>query len=71
MVKIPEKKRGRGRPPAGEALLAEALTVRFPGPMMREIEAIRASRLDAPEKGAVIRELVAEAIEARRKRKQD
>jgi hypothetical protein len=32
------------------------------------IEEIRASRMDAPDKGAVIRELVAEALMARMKK---
>jgi hypothetical protein len=36
--------------------------------MMAVIEAIQSERLDAPNKGVVIRELVAEALEARRMR---
>lgn len=49
--------------------MMEPITVRFPAPMMREIEAIQAGRMDAPEKGQVVRELIAEALQARSKRK--
>lgn len=45
------------------------VTVRFPAPMMREIEAIQASRMDAPDKGQVIRELVARGLEADKKQR--
>ena len=45
------------------------LPVRFPKSMMEAIEAIRADRMDAPEKAQVIRELVAEALQARAKQK--
>lgn len=41
------------------------ITVRFPSAMMREIEAIQAKRLDAPDKGQIIRELVAAGLEKR------
>lgn len=43
-----------------------ALTVRFPEPMNAEIEAIMASRpMEQPEKGQIVRELIAEALAAR------
>lgn len=42
------------------------VTVRFPAAMMLEIELIQAGRMDEPEKGQVIRELVAQALEARK-----
>lgn len=45
------------------------ITIRFPTQMMQQIEEIMAARLDGPEKGAIVRELVAEALEARAKRK--
>lgn len=45
------------------------IPVRFPEPMRAELERIQASRLDQPDLSAVVRELVAEAIEARNKRK--
>lgn len=54
-----------GRPPKqGEAFLSP-ITVRFPRPMMEAIEAIMVDRMDQPDKGQVIRELVAEALAAR------
>ena len=43
------------------------IAVRFPAPMREELEKIRASRMDAPEISALVRELVAEAIAARSK----
>lgn len=63
------KPRGRGRPPkTGNKAMMVALTVRFPEPMNAEIEAIMASRpMEQPEKGQVVRELIAEALEARAK----
>jgi hypothetical protein len=45
------------------------IPVRFPEAMIEAIEAIRAERMDAPDKGAVIRELVAEALLARAAKK--
>jgi hypothetical protein len=43
-----------------------ALSIRLAEPMMREIEAIAASRpLERPEKAQIIRELIAEALLAR------
>jgi hypothetical protein len=65
----PQPKKPRGRPKKGERAMMEALTIRFPSPIMREVEAIQAERRDQPEKGAVIRELVVEALDARAKRK--
>jgi hypothetical protein len=47
----------------------QPLSIRFPKPMMEALEAIAARRLDQPDKAAVIRELVAEALEARAKRR--
>lgn len=46
--------------------MLEPVTIRFPAPMMAEIEAIMASRLDGPDKSATVRELVAEAIAHRK-----
>lgn len=56
----------RGRPPKGEELLMKAITVRFPAAMMRQIQAIAETRADRPEKGQVIRELCALALEKRK-----
>lgn len=63
------KTRGPGRPPkTGDKAMMISLTVRFPEPMNAEIEAIQASRpMEQPDKGQVVRELIAEALEARAK----
>ena len=45
------------------------LALRFPDEMLEAIDAIAAGRLDRPDRSAVIRELVAEALMARTKRK--
>lgn len=59
----------RGRPPLEDTALLAPKTVRFSKPMVREIEAIRAERaLEQPDFGQVVRELVAEALERRKKR---
>ncbi|MFZ4807490.1 MAG: hypothetical protein ACOYLQ_09555 [Hyphomicrobiaceae bacterium] len=56
----------RGRPRKhGEIMLPRM--VRFPGPMIDEIEAIAAARIDGADISSVIRELIAEALSARRK----
>jgi metal-responsive CopG/Arc/MetJ family transcriptional regulator len=57
-----------GRPPKGEASLLQAINIRLPKGMVDEITAISASRLDAPDRSTVIRELLAEAIAARKAR---
>jgi hypothetical protein len=58
-----------GRPPKyGDALMTP-ITIRLPAPMMVAIESIQAGRMDAPDKSGVIRELLAEAIGQRVKRK--
>jgi hypothetical protein len=45
-------------------------TFRFSQPMMREIEAIQTARaLEQPDFGKIVRELCAEALAARSKRK--
>jgi hypothetical protein len=58
----------RGRPPIGDATLMKPISVRFPAPMMDAIEKIAAARMDQPDKAAVVRELVAEALAVREKR---
>jgi Arc/MetJ-type ribon-helix-helix transcriptional regulator len=45
------------------------ITLRFPDEMLEDIDAITASRMDHPDRSAVIRELVAEALVARKARK--
>jgi hypothetical protein len=54
----------------GQGLMTP-IPVRFPPAMVEAINAIRAERMDAPDKGQVIRELVAEALAARGKRKRE
>ena len=61
-------KLARGRPPIGEATLMKPISVRFPAPMMEAIEKIAADRMDQPDKAAVVRELVAEALARRMKK---
>jgi len=60
------KKAKRGRPPKGAEAMLAPVTVRFPLAMMREIEAVQASRMDEPDKGQVIRELVAAGLQKRK-----
>jgi hypothetical protein len=47
--------------------MMEPITVRFPPAMMREIEEIQTSRMDAPDKGQVVRELLAAALSERKR----
>jgi hypothetical protein len=69
MAKPAAKTRPRGRPFKGDAGLMKPISIRFPPPMMKEIEAIQSARMDAPELSAIVRELVAEALTARAARK--
>ncbi len=69
MVRAKKTPTRMGRPPKADKAMLQPTTVRLPEPMMEEIDAIVASRYDAPERGAVIRELLAEALEGRRKGK--
>ena len=41
------------------------LAIRLPEPMVAQIDAIAAERLDQPDRSTVIRELLVEALEAR------
>lgn len=62
------KKPARGRPAkSGKPLLAPVM-VRFPQAMIDAIDDVAASRLDQPDRSSVIRELIAEALEARLRR---
>jgi hypothetical protein len=61
-------KRGVGRPPKEGKAMMTPIPVRFPEQMIEAIEAIQAERMDRPDKSAVIRELVAEALAARKKK---
>lgn len=57
-----------GRPPKSDAAMLAPIMVRFPGPMVEEIDRIVAQRLDQPDRSSVIRELIAEALIARRRK---
>jgi len=65
MVKAKIEKR-RGRPSLGEAAMSEIFSVRFPSRLLEELEAERALHLDNPDRGALIRQLVVEALAARK-----
>lgn len=67
MRKPNKPKPARGRPLKGNEPLMRPIAVRFPPTMRAAIEEIRSSRMDEPELSQVIRELVAEALEARGK----
>ena len=58
----------RGRPSIGERALRSPVALRFPDEMLEAIDEIAASRMDRPDRSAVIRELVAEALMARKKK---
>ena len=45
------------------------IAVRFPEEMLAEIDAVISGRLDRPDRASVIRELIAEALQARKARK--
>ncbi len=60
-------KRPRGRSPKDNVAMLEPVTIRLPAPMVRQLEAIQAKRLDAPDKSTLIRELLAKAIKAESK----
>jgi metal-responsive CopG/Arc/MetJ family transcriptional regulator len=52
----------------GERAMRTPLALRFPDEMLEAIDEIVASRMDRPDRSAVIRELLAEALMARRKK---
>ena len=43
----------------------EQIAIRFPKPMLAAVDAIIVDRLDQPDRSSIIRELVAEALQAR------
>jgi metal-responsive CopG/Arc/MetJ family transcriptional regulator len=57
-------KRPRGRPLQGSRVMTPVM-IRFPSELLDEIDAQIAGRLDRPDRSGVIRELIAEALEAR------
>lgn len=44
------------------------ITIRFPAAMMAQIEAIQSQRADQPEKGQVVRELVAAGLDINKRK---
>jgi hypothetical protein len=54
-----------GRPPLGDQAMLAPIPVRLPVELRRELDALIAARKDKPKVAALIRELVAEAIEIR------
>lgn len=65
----PNKKRGRGRPSIDrDGGLTWSITIKFPDGVRAFVDEVSASQpLKAPSNGQIIRDLVAEAIEARRR----
>lgn len=59
-----QAKRGPGRPPKGDESMVQ-LAIRFPRRMIEAIDAGRTGRLDESDRATIIRELVAEALDAR------
>jgi Arc/MetJ-type ribon-helix-helix transcriptional regulator len=43
--------------------MLQPMTIRLPAEMVRQIEALRAGRLDAPDKSTIVRELLAKALQ--------
>jgi hypothetical protein len=62
-----QPKRGPGRRPKGDESMVQ-LAIRFPRRMIDAIDAMRTMRLDEPDRAAVIRELLAEALAARERK---
>jgi hypothetical protein len=60
-------RRQSGRPPIGDTSMHQ-IALRLPKPMLAAIDEMLADRLDQPERSAIIRELLAEALAARKKR---
>jgi len=63
------EKRGRGRPSIGNRALGNPKTIRFGAQLEAAINEQIEARLDRPDFGGMVRELVAEAIEARKNKR--
>ncbi|WP_424955857.1 ribbon-helix-helix protein, CopG family [Hyphomicrobium sp. 1Nfss2.1] len=59
------RQRPRGRPKLGKLALLSPVMVRFPRALLKEIDAMAATRLDRPSRSAIVRELIAEALAKR------
>ena len=57
-------KRSPGRPHKPDDTAFEQVSVRLPKPMLRKIDEVCASRVDAPDRSKAIRELIAKGLEA-------
>lgn len=62
-----ESGRGRGRPRTHEDGTMHQIAIRLPEPLLAAIDEMLADRLDRLDRSTLIRTLLAEAIEARRK----
>lgn len=62
-----KRKRPRGRPSLGDDAM-EQIAIRFPKSMLAAVDAIITGRLDRPDRSSIIRELLAEALQAREQR---
>lgn len=62
------KKVGPGRPKKPLSAKLGQVAVRFPAELLAEVDALSAARLDRPDRSSVVRELVAEALLARKRR---
>ena len=60
------KAKRKGRPPVGDATMHQ-IAIRLPKPMLAAIDELTAGRLDQPERSAIIRQLLAEALQVRRR----
>lgn len=66
-MRKPQRKSGRtGRPRLAESI--ERVTVTMPRAMIEIIDAMREARLDRPDRAAMVRELIAEAVSARQQK---
>jgi len=63
-AKLAMKRAGPGRPAMGASAMKQ-IAIRIPEPMLDAIDALVAGRLDAPDRAAIMRELLAEALAAR------
>ena len=69
MVKAAARpQRGAGRPEKPASERQGQVAVRFPPPLLAAVDAERDIRIEAPDRSTMIRELVAEAIAARKKK---
>jgi metal-responsive CopG/Arc/MetJ family transcriptional regulator len=63
------RQRPRGRPALQGSKVMTPVMIRFPSELLAGIDAQIAGRLDRPDRSGVIRELIAEALQARKAKK--